>query len=397
MGSIGTSPDGKLYFKFDYQGMKCQEHTAIENTAKNRKLMRETLVRIEGEISLGIFDYFRYFPRSENARKIVSSVSTIGAVTFEKYAESWYQKKKVTWKPSSQRDFRSTLDRHLIPYFKGKLLMEITKGMIKEFRTGLGQLNGRKGNKMSHRRINTIIVILKMVLNEAVEEFDIDVRFLNIKPLKVIKTEIMPLSPEEVIAFLEHVPVKYHDYYIVRFFSGMRTSEIDGLQWKFVDFTSKKIHVREQWENRQWVSPKTKTSIRDIEMSLIVKEALLRQKARTGNGGIVFPTRSGKPLDHDDITRRIWYPTLKKAGLASRAPHHSRHTSATMWLASGESPEWVARQLGYANTGMLFKTYSKYVPNLTRKDGSAFEKFLGRKLDEREKSEIIERGNTSEK
>jgi len=28
---------------------------------------------------------------------------------------------------------------------------------------------------------------------------------------------------------------------------------------------------------------------------------------------------------------------------------------------------------------MLFKVYSKYVPNLTRRDGSAFEKFLGGK------------------
>lgn len=85
-------------------------------------------------------------------------------------------------------------------------------------------------------------------------------------------------------------------------------------------------------------------------------------------------------MDHADITRRVWYPTLKKAGLAPRAPYQSRHTAASIWLASGENPEWVARQLGHTNTEMLFKTYSKYVPNLTRKDGSAFEKFIEEKL-----------------
>jgi integrase len=121
-------------------------------------------------------------------------------------------------------------------------------------------------------------------------------------------------------------------------------------------------------------------------MSPIVEEALQRQKAITGDGQLVFRTRSGRPWDHDDMTRRIWYPTLEKAGLAPRAPYQSRHTAATMWLASGENPEWVARQLGHTNTQMLFKTYSKYVPNLTRKDGSAFEKFLGNKLKEREKT-----------
>ncbi len=51
-----------------------------------------------------------------------------------------------------------------------------------------------------------------------------------------------------------------------------------------------------------------------------------------------------------------------------------------MWLASGENPEWVARQLGHANVEMLFKVYSRFIPNLTRQDGSAFEKFLDDKL-----------------
>ena len=51
-------------------------------------------------------------------------------------------------------------------------------------------------------------------------------------------------------------------------------------------------------------------------------------------------------------------------------------TAATLWLASGEAPEWIARQLGHANTEMLFKVYSRYVPNLTRRDGSAIDRLL---------------------
>ena len=46
-----------------------------------------------------------------------------------------------------------------------------------------------------------------------------------------------------------------------------------------------------------------------------------------------------------------------------------RHSAATLWLASGENPEWIAKQLGHTSTEMLFKTYSRYVPNLTRQDG----------------------------
>ena len=53
-----------------------------------------------------------------------------------------------------------------------------------------------------------------------------------------------------------------------------------------------------------------------------------------------------------------------------------RHTAATLWLASGEAPEWIARQLGHTSTEMLFRVYSRYVPNLTRQDGSAMDRLL---------------------
>jgi integrase len=53
-----------------------------------------------------------------------------------------------------------------------------------------------------------------------------------------------------------------------------------------------------------------------------------------------------------------------------------RHTAATLWLASGEAPEWIARQLGHTTTEMLFRVYSRYVPNLTRNDGSAMDRLL---------------------
>ena len=67
---------------------------------------------------------------------------------------------------------------------------------------------------------------------------------------------------------------------------------------------------------------------------------------------------------------------LRHLGLERRRPYQMRHTAATLWLASGEAPEWIARQLGHTTTEMLFRVYSRYVPNLTRRDGSAFERLI---------------------
>ncbi len=63
------------------------------------------------------------------------------------------------------------------------------------------------------------------------------------------------------------------------------------------------------------------------------------------------------------------------------ATYQMRHTAATLMLAAGENPEWVAQTLGHSTTEMLFRVYSRYVPNLTRNDGGAYAGLLTRKLD----------------
>ena len=97
-----------------------------------------------------------------------------------------------------------------------------------------------------------------------------------------------------------------------------------------------------------------------------------------GRDGLVFCTRNGSPIDAKNFTSRIWKPMLEDLGIEYRRPYNTRHTTATLWLASGEAPEWVARQMGHANTTMLFQVYSRFVPNLTRNDGSAMERLLAK-------------------
>jgi hypothetical protein len=65
-------------------------------------------------------------------------------------------------------------------------------------------------------------------------------------------------------------------------------------------------------------------------------------------------------------------PVLKRAGIRMRGLYQTRHTFATLALSSGEAIGWVAEMLGHANTEMVIRHYHKFIPNLTRQDGSAF-------------------------
>lgn len=384
MGSI-RDKNGKLFFDFRYRGIRCREHTTLADTAPNRKRMQSMLSRIEAEITLGTFEYAKYFPGSHNAAKFAATSVTQrtgkaqpATPLYSEFAETWYTENEPLWRRSHRATIRSTLDRHLVPEFGNHEVADITKADSLAFRARLAKLPGRGGHEtLSAKTINRVIQMHGQILGEAAERFDFVNPVDRIKRLKQPKVDIHPFSLGEVQTMIQAVRADYRNYLITRLFTGMRSGEINGLQWRYVDFERRQILVRETLVRGEKEYTKTDGSQREVSMSQPVYEALQAQHAITGDlAGFVFCNRKGEPVDLDNFTNRVWYPLLRYLDLEKRRPYQTRHTAATLWLASGENPEWVARQLGHANTEMLFKTYSRYVPNLTRSDGAAMERLL---------------------
>ena len=287
----------------------------------------------------------------------------------------------VQWRKSHRDTVERTLSNYLLPAFGDRWLSEITKADLLAFRTFLARAPGKTGNNLSAERINHIMTPLRMILNEAADRFDFPTPYRGIKSLKVPRTEVEPFTLDEVNLILSNVRADFRPYYTVRFFTGMRTAETDGLKWRWVDFERRQILIRETVVAGREESTKTEGSQREIDMSQPVFDALQEQRERTGDMEYVFASREGTPLSHNNVTKRVWYPLLRHLGLRPRRPYQTRHTAATLWLAAGENPEWIARQMGHTTTEMLFRVYSRYVPNLTRRDGSAFERLLKAKAD----------------
>src|SRR5437879_13791199 len=80
---------------------------------------------------------------------------------------------------------------------------------------------------------------------------------------------------------------------------------------------------------------------------------------------------AGRLLNINNLRYHAWYGTLKKAELRRRTMYQTRHTFASNALAAGEAPSWVAAQLGHTTPEMLFTVYARFIPNRTRRDGSA--------------------------
>jgi integrase len=376
---------GKLIADFRYMGIRCRETTNLEDNAYNRRILKKRLEQLEAEITLGTFEYEKYFPKSNRVEEFKEKRSQQIAVQtkvplFKEFTELWFKQKQVEWRTSYQQKVSIVIKNYLIPAFGNQVLSKIKKSDLLNFRASLAKVtHGKDQTSLKASRINQIMTPLRMILNDAAERYEFESPYKNINNLKESKIEVTPFSLEEVHKILTTVREDFRPYYTIRFFTGMRTSEIDGLQWKNIDLQRREIHIREALVNGELGGTKTYGSDRTIQMSDRVYQAFLQQKMlNNGKSEFVFCNRDGGPLDYRLVNKRVWHPLLRFLGLTPRRAYQTRHTAATLWLAAGENPEWVARQLGHSTTEMLFRVYSRYIPNVTRRDGSAFEAMLER-------------------
>lgn len=388
MGSVRARKDtGALFFDFIFKDVRCRELTTLKDSPENRRTMEKMLKKIDAEILLGQFDYSRYFPTSSMLKKFqVADATTLqkedsqetpATPLFKDFAKDWQEENVIRWKRSYRDMIDLTIDKYLVPRFGDQEVSRITKGDILKFRSSLAKVPNGKKVGLSPDRINHIMTPLRMILNDAADRHNFITPCTGIKQLRVPISDVHPFSIDEVNLIIANVRKDFRSYYVVRFFTGMRTSEIDGLKWQYVDFERRQIHIRESLVAGHQDTTKTIHSQRTIDMSNLVFNALQTQYQVTGKTSqFVFCTRDGSPLQYSNVTNRVWYPLLERLNLKRRRSYQTRHTMATLWLAAGENPEWIARQMGHANTKMLFTIYSRFVPNLTRKDGSAFEQML---------------------
>lgn len=391
MASISVRSN-KLVLDFRYNGIRCREQTALTDSKTNRAKLAKLASDIEAAIRLQQFVYSDYFPGSPRTKQFATIDNQVrqqsnelqhaaptlyrDCPTFNAFSAEWLVEHEGIWKASFNSNVNSIYENYLLPAFANQRLNNISRADVLKFRASLTKPQGSK-KRISNDWINHIMVQLHRLLTEGSKRYKFDNPFVDIEPLKIDKPLINPLTLQEVRIFLAGVRSDFRLYYTVRFFTGLRTAEVDGLKWKYIDFERKQIVVQETIVNGKTESPKNQTSYRSVALSKQVIAALLAQKEVTGQYEYVFCNAAGNPLDHRNITKRVWNPTLQLLGLPPRRAYETRHTAATLWLAAGENPEWIAKQLGHSSTKMLFERYSRFIPNITRQDGSAFEALLG--------------------
>lgn len=192
MGSIRTRKEnGLLMFDFRHQGKRCREQSTLADTAENRKRMQKVMKQIEAEITLGTFDYSKYFPNSPmvpifNKKQMeeVVEVDVEAKPLFKIFAWEWFDENAISWKRSYKETLKVTLNRYLVPEFGEKEVNRITKADALKFRSTLAKVPNGTKTGLSPDRINHIMTPLRMILAEAADRYDFSTPLVGIKQLR---------------------------------------------------------------------------------------------------------------------------------------------------------------------------------------------------------------------
>lgn len=378
MAHLRIRPNGRIQFDLHLYGQRFREGTKLMATPKNLKQAQATLKQMNAEIDLGTFCYRDYFPASKKLAQFEAlqrdKHPTRLCPYFDTFAAQWCERQKAKWRPSYQTVVNNTLTCHLLPVFGNTLVSEITLSQVEYFRNHLVEQRGDNGKRRySNRRINNILWPLVSVLSLAADEFGFPYPLRRYRTLREEKADSHPMTIEEVQRFLTAVDPAWRDYFMVRFWTGMRSCEVHGLYWEHIDFDHRLIRVRQNLVNGIIGDVKTPKSRRSLKMCDALYDALKRQHARRlPDCPFVFASDRRQGLDNHFVSEKLWHPTLKKAGLSPRRTYETRHTAAVLHIAAHENPLYISQMLGHSDTKLLFEVYAPYVANATGVDGAAF-------------------------
>jgi integrase len=241
-------------------------------------------------------------------------------------------------------------------------------------------------DKYKNKTINEYLSVIKSVFDIALKNKIIESNiFESFGTLTVSDSEVDPFTKSELAKIINHKTDRESEknMTLIDATTGLRCSELVALTWDNVDFDRKIIRVRIANVDKVFKVPKTKGSIRDIEISDITVALLRKQYEITGQRHrenidvLQDDTKTFKKMsvqfvfintltnerfiDIKQFQKSFFTDLLKTLSIRHRGPSQLRHTYASQALSAGISKEWIAKQMGHTSTQMVTKHYARWI------------------------------------
>jgi integrase len=302
------------------------------------------------------------------------------AQTFHEFASEWLEARRAELRPRTIEDYEWALSYHLPPYFKAHTLDAISVADVDAFKAA----KLREG-KLGAAQINKVLKLLAQIMDMAIE-YELTDRANPARGrrrrVKVPKPDRTWVEPEQLLALLSAADSFHRPVLATLAGAGLRAGEALALDWRDVNLATGTL-----------TAGRAKTdagSYREVDMPSGLIEALSEWKTVspcTGPNDPVFVTRSGRRQSVTNIDHRI-KTAIKAANhkltelgieaISERvSPHSLRRTYASIRAAAGDSPVYIAEQIGHTDFGFTFRVYQRAVKRRDKLDGAYLTAFDG--------------------
>ena len=325
-----------------------------------------------------------------------SGVNIADATTFEAYAYRWLRAYKSPPKvrPGSYAIIEANLRNHVIPFFRGKLLRDVSPIDLQEYLTSISSYSKSLQAKC--------VQIVKAIFRTAVDN-----RLIARSPVTKDgfkaggangKVE-EPLTPAQAQQLLDAVRgTRAYPFCLLALTTGMRRGELLGLMWEDVELETDAPVIRvshnKAFAQNEADAPvtellKTEAASRTLPLPKGTAEYLKALK-QGSTSPYVLSMENGKSLTRSSF-RSLWelvttrtegedrkagqHVRGSKTGLVSLDfschPHQLRHTYATRLFESGCDVKQVQYLLGHSKPEMTMRIYVHYQASIRAQETAA--------------------------
>jgi integrase len=261
----------------------------------------------------------------------IPAVSGQSGVSFSSAIDKFYQEHvKIKLRPTTQVEYRSLIDKHILPYFGRMSLGEVDRKRIRSFHTTLG-------SKLPYRANRALSLLSKFFSYQEPN---------GVNPCRGIE-KFRELRREPTLDYVGCINTpNVHPAIRLLLLTGMRKSEALGLRWEWI-----------RWSEGKILFPDSKTGPKTVYLSHSALELLRSLEPKQEGWVWVGNTRSGRR--GNTFLQKTWKKVLKDVGLpADTRIHDLRHYYASLAANHLTVPQ-VAGLLGHKD----IKTTMRYVHN----------------------------------
>ena len=257
----------------------------------------------------------------------------------EKQRHTW-QEAVIRWLTEQSHKKSIETDKELLrwlnTHLKNNKLDEINKAKVDAIKSA------KQSEGASNGTVNRMLALLRSILNRARLDWEWLDTTPKIRLLPVKSIRIRWLTKDEVKRLLNELPDHLNAMARFALATGLRESNVTGLQWSQVDMQRKCA----------WIHADQAKAEKAIGVPL-TDEALIVIRQQIGKHDMHVFTYEGKPVTR--ANNHAWRKALARAGISDFRWHDLRHTWASRHVQNG-TPLHVLKELGgWADLTMVLR------------------------------------------